>query len=104
MNSSASVIDSEDIDELSRLMVPVLPAKVVIQVTGAPKLFDADEPTPEWLLHDLRLAVCSRVQSTRISGRNVVAAEAIGILANHDNAHCISLKILHPLPYSLFCS
>ena len=53
MNSSASVLDSDD--ELSRLMVPVLPAKVTIQVTGAPRLFDADESTPEWLLHEIRL-------------------------------------------------
>ena len=55
MNSSASVVDSED--ELSRLMVLILPAKVMIQVTETPRLFDADESTPEWLLHDLRLDV-----------------------------------------------
>ena len=53
MNSSASVVDGKD--ELSQLMVPVLPAKVMIQVTGAPRLFGVDKDTPEWMLHDLRL-------------------------------------------------
>ena len=44
-NSSASVVDGDN--ELSQLMVPVLPAKVMIQVTGAPKLFGVEEDTPE---------------------------------------------------------
>ena len=52
-SSSASVLDSDD--ELTRLMVPVLPAKVMTRVTGAPRLFGADGSTPEWLLHDLKL-------------------------------------------------
>ena len=96
MNSSASVLDSDD--ELSRLMVPVLPAKVMIQVTGAPRLFGADESTPEWLLHDLRLDLLLFVHE------HAVAAETTGVLANHGETRCISLQILYLLSYSLFCS
>ena len=54
MTAPIVVMSSSD-DGLSRLLVPVLPTKVMIRVTGAPRLFDVDESTPEWLLHDLRL-------------------------------------------------
>ena len=53
VNAAASIVDGDE--GLSKTMVPVLPAGVMIQVTDAPKLFGTDADTPDHLLHDLRL-------------------------------------------------
>ena len=94
MNSSASVLDSDD--ELSRLMVPVLPAKVMTQVTGAPRLFDADEPTPEWLLHDLRLDLLLFIHEFNQRVSPLLARMPIASAAT---AFRLEIDFLSKLPY-----